>query len=1225
MQRVVLSSNSFDKCMSTLIDEYSEIDEIFKNNKIYFIVGRHAYDVVRNKMSAEGITFGINRVTYNKILDMPKCHLGNSIFVFATEDPKVFDPKYKYFMSEEVTEVLKIPKIEYCDRTNAKKYLEYFDSLPSDVELGFDYETNGMPFRTGFEITGFSISSNDYSVWFDYRYPVTPKVDINDEAYTALKWFLDRNQNRLWTFNVSFETKVCYHLFSQYYKLQDTRAVAVCCGLTRGSLKELAQRILKIPSWTDDELLIRAQSAVIMSKFENYDAYLESKKNGFNDKNDNEKASVNRAIELLSKYEIDKDLLGRYWRYEWAIVPEDILGYYCCLDSFYTLCLKQKMYNDSYKRAYECYLANQRLAFELTSSGIIIDERKAKKMYDKLSGAIAKSRLLLDEFLAKYELNKVISRINKEYSPNERMEKFIDKYGSGILNGYLYRFIYNTISSDPVNFIVSEDKLNELFDDSEIGTFLKTFYNNISGKFSIAQLYRKRSFANSINSKVKEYIDYENEVKKYNQYNNNESYKIIKNHVNSKIAKINSEIFDEFNQYKFDKLALSKFVVASKNIEISTQLLNDISKFFDESVPVNARIEIVSKLYKNKDQLNYFINVGPIDDAKEEELMKSPIFVQWMIKYLEVNPNDKDKVDSLYKFFSNYNDYLMSNKLVKDANNYSDIEYEVYLTDDKDKVTLNGVKKDVRSIGNRINYQAPAGKAEILNKIAEYYQNEHRYTLFLFYGINKKYPNVNYDNFEQEYSSNEELRNEINSAKFTGASIQVRTSLAYVFVVNKDHALDYDHVSTSLDSYNGDKLLEYQALLVAYMIQNCLAKEVNTYLSNLLFNSNPIDSKIDGYYIIGNKKPGVPPWEDDRPYCYQPSWLVNMMATKRWSSGWHTFVPGSDTLSNCVFEDDEVGFYFDISQAEVRTTAYLCHDEEMINLYEQGKDVYKEVIKASHPDYDDGRVSAMRASYKSVVLGKLYGRGNRSIADNIGKSLEETNKIISNFFGRFKKINSVIQQKVEFCKEHGYIDTYLGDKIYADKNRAATVGINYFIQNATAVILAEAFNNNLRKQRDLGLTTTIKSVVHDSNIIGVKVKDLFLVIMCCRKYFHDYVMNKYAINYDYDLLIHINLRDKIKIKYDHETSKFSMKGSYDSIQTLMNYLDKYYKYDILSDKITDEGGYNSVFDMSVNWDFRHHKFYSDNDFKVNKKRSVELLIHDIKDYIDARLMEVNND
>lgn len=122
----------------------------------------------------------------------------------------------------------------------------------------------------------------------------------------------------------------------------------------------------------------------------------------------------------------------------------------------------------------------------------------------------------------------------------------------------------------------------------------------------------------------------------------------------------------------------------------------------------------------------------------------------------------------------------------------------------------------------------------------------------------------------------------------------------------------------------------------------------------------------------------------------------------------------------------------DYSAQEPRLTAYYSQDDNMLNAYKEGKDLYaviaqsmydnkyednlefypegtkivfegKEVI-CGHKTHQNKSGKERRSQAKTVLLGLLYGRGAASIAQQINKPYEEGQKIIDRFYKSFPKV-----------------------------------------------------------------------------------------------------------------------------------------------------------------------------------------------------------------------------
>lgn len=128
----------------------------------------------------------------------------------------------------------------------------------------------------------------------------------------------------------------------------------------------------------------------------------------------------------------------------------------------------------------------------------------------------------------------------------------------------------------------------------------------------------------------------------------------------------------------------------------------------------------------------------------------------------------------------------------------------------------------------------------------------------------------------------------------------------------------------------------------------------------------------------------------------------------------------------------------DYSQQEPRLLSAFSNDENMINAYKDGKDLYAMIASGVYHNnyednlehYPDGTTNfegkKRRSKCKSILLGLLYGRGAASIAEQIGESYEEAQSIIDRFYKSFPKVKKWMDDSIEFAKKNGYITDLWG-------------------------------------------------------------------------------------------------------------------------------------------------------------------------------------------------------
>lgn len=148
----------------------------------------------------------------------------------------------------------------------------------------------------------------------------------------------------------------------------------------------------------------------------------------------------------------------------------------------------------------------------------------------------------------------------------------------------------------------------------------------------------------------------------------------------------------------------------------------------------------------------------------------------------------------------------------------------------------------------------------------------------------------------------------------------------------------------------------------------------------------------------------------------------------------------------CMFKATD-GYYMvgaDYSQQEPRVLAHLCQDENMINAYKTGKDLYSTMASlAFHVPYEDckefypdGTVNKegkkRRSHIKGVVLGLMYGRGDASVGEQLGISVEEARDLSKALFDAFPKMKQYIEETKSAVKKIGHTTTLWGRRRYLE-------------------------------------------------------------------------------------------------------------------------------------------------------------------------------------------------
>lgn len=134
------------------------------------------------------------------------------------------------------------------------------------------------------------------------------------------------------------------------------------------------------------------------------------------------------------------------------------------------------------------------------------------------------------------------------------------------------------------------------------------------------------------------------------------------------------------------------------------------------------------------------------------------------------------------------------------------------------------------------------------------------------------------------------------------------------------------------------------------------------------------------------------------------------------------------------------------SQQEPKVMTAMCQDPKMIQAYKEGKDLYASIASLSfNKSYEDclefyldengnktdktnKEGKERRSSAKSILLGILYGRGLRSVAEQLNTTKKKAQEIQDKIFKGFPAIKKFNEDSLTMAKNEGYVTTFWGRK-----------------------------------------------------------------------------------------------------------------------------------------------------------------------------------------------------
>jgi len=214
----------------------------------------------------------------------------------------------------------------------------------------------------------------------------------------------------------------------------------------------------------------------------------------------------------------------------------------------------------------------------------------------------------------------------------------------------------------------------------------------------------------------------------------------------------------------------------------------------------------------------------------------------------------------------------------------------------------------------------------------------------------------------------------------------------------------------------------------------------------------------------------------------------------------------------------------DYSQIEPRVLASISGDIDMREAYEKGQDLYSMMASRIYQvpyneclefNPETGEVQPegkrRRDNTKSVLLGLMYDRGAKSIAEQFGESVQWAEELMDNFFHNFPKIKLTRERIIHQAEVYGYVNTILGRKrrlpdMKRDKDdwryiNASRQCVNSVIQGTAGDIMKMAMVRIGQNERLKELDAHLLMTIHDEVIIELpeenarEVRDIIVKIM----------------------------------------------------------------------------------------------------------------------------------
>ena len=181
-------------------------------------------------------------------------------------------------------------------------------------------------------------------------------------------------------------------------------------------------------------------------------------------------------------------------------------------------------------------------------------------------------------------------------------------------------------------------------------------------------------------------------------------------------------------------------------------------------------------------------------------------------------------------------------------------------------------------------------------------------------------------------------------------------------------------------------------------------------------------------------------------------------------------------------------FSADYSQIELRVMAHLSGDENMINVFREGKDLHAATAANIYKKDISEVTRDERTKSKRANFGIIYGITVFGLAERLDIPRDEAKMLIDGYFDTFPQVHDYMEKAKEIARQQGYVITLFGRRRYLpDINSAnATVrgfaernAINAPIQGTAADIIKIAMIHIFQRFKKEHIKSKMILQVHD--------------------------------------------------------------------------------------------------------------------------------------------------
>lgn len=234
--------------------------------------------------------------------------------------------------------------------------------------------------------------------------------------------------------------------------------------------------------------------------------------------------------------------------------------------------------------------------------------------------------------------------------------------------------------------------------------------------------------------------------------------------------------------------------------------------------------------------------------------------------------------------------------------------------------------------------------------------------------------------------------------------------------------VDPDKVLELTDAVEDDDAQEYFRMAASSIFMSLKPRSTATYMLWWLADQHEWPKALVQYRLLGTRYRTYYEGTLNRLHegRIRPRFRLHGTRTGRLSSTDPNIhgIPRSKEIKNIFVADPGYTLIAaDYSQAEVRMMAHFARDRRLIEALQEA-DIHRAISRTlfgvteeEMSRMDGERIALMRRAAKTIIFGLIYGRSAKSLAPQLGVSLEETEEYIRELFRMMPDVPRFIQRQ----------------------------------------------------------------------------------------------------------------------------------------------------------------------------------------------------------------------